>query len=86
MLCRVLLLYDKLSSLRPSNMSNPSVKHVRYIRFDSIRHETCMILYSNLLTHLGTQPIVACTQPVVACTQPVVASTDTEFIAFIDLV
>jgi hypothetical protein len=33
-----LLLYDKLLSLRPSEMSAPSMTHVRGNRFDSIRH------------------------------------------------
>jgi hypothetical protein len=43
--------YDKLPSLRPSDMSDPFVKHVRHTRFGSIRRETYMILHDNLLTH-----------------------------------
>jgi hypothetical protein len=45
-----LFFYDKLSSLIPSSMSNPSMRYVRGIRFSSIRHETCMILCGNLLS------------------------------------
>jgi hypothetical protein len=58
-----LYFYDKLSSLRPSDMSNSSVKHVWGIRFGSIRCETCMILHDNLLPHLrlnsANNPIVS---------------------------
>jgi hypothetical protein len=43
-----LYFYDKLSSLRPSDMSDLSIEHVRDTMFDSIRHETCMILRGNL--------------------------------------
>jgi hypothetical protein len=46
-----LYFYDKLSSLRPRDMSDPSVKHVQGTRFGSIMHETCMILHGNLLPH-----------------------------------
>jgi hypothetical protein len=46
--------YNKLSSLRPADMSDPSVKHVRGTRFGSIRRETCMILRGNLLPHLAS--------------------------------
>jgi hypothetical protein len=46
-----LYFYNKLSSLRPSDMSNPSVKHVWGTRFGSIRCETCMVLHGNLLHH-----------------------------------
>jgi hypothetical protein len=38
MLCSALLLYDKLLSLGPSDMSTPSVRHVQGTRFSSIRH------------------------------------------------
>jgi hypothetical protein len=37
MLCAALLLYDKLSSRRPSNMSTPSIRHVWGTKFSSIR-------------------------------------------------
>jgi hypothetical protein len=37
MLCAALLLYDKLSSLRPSDMSAASMRHVQGTRFSSIR-------------------------------------------------
>jgi hypothetical protein len=81
-----LYFYDKLSSFRPSDMSDPSVKHVWGTRFDSIRHETCMILrgiYSLILPTVagtrpiipGTRPIVACTRLIVACNRPIVACT-----------
>jgi hypothetical protein len=44
-----LYFYDKLSSLRPSDKSDSSVKHFWGTRFSAIRHETCMILHVNLL-------------------------------------
>jgi hypothetical protein len=47
-----LYFYDKLSSSRPLDMSDSSVKHVRGTKFGSIRHEPCMILRGNLLSHL----------------------------------
>jgi hypothetical protein len=34
-----LYFYDKLSSLKPSDMSAPSMRHVRSTRFGSIRHD-----------------------------------------------
>jgi hypothetical protein len=37
MLCAALLLYDKLSSLSLSNISDQSVRHVRGTRFHCIR-------------------------------------------------
>jgi hypothetical protein len=43
-----LYFYDKLSSLRLSDMSDPSVRYVRGTRFGSIRHETCMLLSGDL--------------------------------------
>jgi hypothetical protein len=46
-----LYFYDKLLSLKPSDISDVYVKHVWCIRFDSIRREICMILYDNLLPH-----------------------------------
>jgi hypothetical protein len=39
MLCATLLLYDKLSSLRPSDMLAPFVRHVKGTRFNSIRRD-----------------------------------------------
>jgi hypothetical protein len=39
MLCATLLFYDKLSSLEPSDISAPSVRHVQNIRFSSIRRD-----------------------------------------------
>jgi hypothetical protein len=47
-----LYFYEKLSSLRPSDMSDPAIKHVWGTRFGSVRRETCMILHGNLLPHL----------------------------------
>jgi hypothetical protein len=92
-----LYFYDKLLSLRPSGMSDSSMKHVRCTKFGSVRRETCMILHGNLLPHRANccRHSTNCskhsakflvTQPIVACTRLVVAGTDPEFIGFIDLV
>jgi hypothetical protein len=81
-----LYFYDKLPSLRPSDMFDPSVKKVRCTKFDSIRRETCMIIRGNLLPHpanccrhltncsrhLAKFPV---TRTIVACTWSVVACT-----------
>jgi hypothetical protein len=39
MLCAALLLYDKLSSLKPLDMSTPSMRHVQGTSFNSIRRD-----------------------------------------------
>jgi hypothetical protein len=60
-----LYFYNKLSSLKPSNMSGLPIKHIRGTKFGSIRRETCMILRGNLLPH----PANCCRHLVNCCMQ-----------------
>jgi hypothetical protein len=75
MLCVALLLYDKLSSLSPSDMSDRSVRHVRGISFGYIREIDPDI-----------QTIILSSRPIVLGTHLIVPGTDPEFIGSIDLV
>jgi hypothetical protein len=75
MLCVALLLYDKLSSLSPSDMSDRSVRHVRGISFGYIR-----------AIDPDIQTIILSSRPIVLGTHPIVPGTDPEFIGCIDLV
>jgi hypothetical protein len=72
MLYAALLLYDKLSSLSPSDMCDRSVRHVR---FGCIR----AIVPGIRITIPGTRRIVP-------NTQTIVPGTDPKFIRCIDLV
>jgi hypothetical protein len=89
MLCAALLLYDKLSSLSPSDMSDRSVRHVRDTRFGCI---SAIILDIRTIVS-GTwsiipdiRTIIPGTQPIVSATRPIVSDTDLEFTGCIDLV
>jgi hypothetical protein len=81
MLCVTLLLYDKLSSLNLSDMSDQSVRHVRDTRFGCIR---AIVLDTRTIV-LGTRPIILVTQPVPS-TRTIIPGTDPEFTGCIDLV
>jgi hypothetical protein len=59
MLCAALLLYDKLSSLSPSDMSDRSMRHVQGTTLGCIRSIV-----------LDTHPIVPDTQPIVLGIDP----------------
>jgi hypothetical protein len=82
MLCAALLLYDKLSSLSPSNMFDRSVTHVRGTNFGCIR----TIVPDIRTIVLGTWLIVPGTQPIVLGTRTIVSGTDPEFTGCINLV
>jgi hypothetical protein len=75
MLYAALLLYDKLSSLSPSDMSDRSIRHVQGTRFGCIRA---------IIPDIRT--IVPGTRPIVSGTQPIVSGSDPEFTGCIDLV
>jgi hypothetical protein len=75
MLCAALVIYDKLSSLSPSNMSNRCVRHVQGTRFGCIRAIV-----------LDIRTIVPVTRPIVPGTRTIVPGTDLEFTGCVDLV
>jgi hypothetical protein len=71
MFCVALLLYDKLSNLSPSDMSDRSVRHVQGIRFSCIR---AIILDIRTIIS-GTQSIVSVTRPIVPGTRLIIPGT-----------
>jgi hypothetical protein len=82
MLCVALFLYDKLSSLIPSNMSDRSMRHVRGTRSGCIR-----AIVPDIQTIVpGTWPIVPGTRRIALGTRIIVSCTDLEFTRCIDLV